>query len=280
MSEWEDNERASYTPLGQRVVTSSASLSSTTNPINSLLSTYLSSLTTPLNVQVAYSDDFSNGFQGWQYQHDSGNPSKAGVTLSTEARMGNYSLETHTAATASANAWLRKGMSLPSNLKKVIFGCYWMMHAVNANNPADVAFDLDTQIGDGSGTGTNRYFFSVRYLNYSGSLLQKWQVNTGTATSQSFTDISGGSMPISWNEGMKPMLNYIVMAVDYQTKKYDKLYANGNVYDLSGMSGPTASASLSNFDMGLVNILRIENRSDAANEGILRMERPFLAWGF
>jgi hypothetical protein len=231
-------------------------------------------------LHIAYNDDFSNGFEGWQYQHDSNNPARNGITLTSEARKGNYALELHTKTTASDGAWTRKGLTLPNNIKKIFYGCYFTLHGVNVNNPGDIAFDLDTQTGTGSGTGTNRYFFSLRYLNYSGGLQQKWQVQTGTATSQSFTDITSGNLTIPWNESMKPMLNYMVVVIDFTNLKYERLIVNGNSFDLSSMSGPTASASLTNFDMGLVSIMRVENRSDASTENIMTVEKPFLAWGF
>ncbi len=252
--------------------------STSTNPLNTIVSNY--ALANGITIQYAYQDDFSEGFQGWQNQYDTSNPGRCGITLTGEARMGNYALEVHTPATINASSWARKGFVLPSNLKKMIFGCYFSIHAENLNYTQDIAFDIDTQFGTGSGTGTNRYFFSVRYLNYLSGIQQKWQVQTNTATSQTFTDVSGGAMPIPWNESVKPMLCYMVVVIDYTTKTYEKLYSSGNTYDLTGLSGPAASASLLNFDMGVVNIARIENRSDSAHENILTMEKPFLAWGF
>jgi hypothetical protein len=262
--------------------TSSASLATANTALDTLLGQYTSTLTTPLSIQVAYSDDFSNGFQGWQYQHDTSSTPKNGLTLTTEARMGNYALEIHSSKVASGACWARKGYRLPDNLKKMIFGCYFTIHAVNGNNPSVVRFDCDTQTGDGSGAGTNRWFFTVQYLNHNGtSLLQKWQVNTGTATAQSLTDVTNGGMVIPFNESMKPMPSYMMMVLDFENRKYEKLYSNGNVYDLSDLAGPTAAASLNNpFDMGLVNIVAVENRSNSSEEGVVTMERPFLAFGF
>lgn len=236
-----------------------------------------------VTLQYAYQDDFTKGFQGWQYQHDSSSNPKAGLTLTTEARYGNYALELHSPKVANGACWARKGFTFPANVKKVYFGCDFTFHAVNGNNPANVGFDCDIQIGDGSATGNQRWFFTAQYTNHNGtSLVQKWQVNTGTPTAQSFTDVTGGAMPIPFNESMKPMPTYMMMVLDFTNKKYEKLYAGGNEYDLSAQNiGPTAGASLTNpFDMGIVNIAKIENRSNSTEEGIMTMERPFLAWGF
>lgn len=237
-----------------------------------LLSEYANEANVELSIQ--YFDDFSKGFNGWQYQFDS--TGRPGITLTEEARLGNYALELHSDAVANQSAWCRKGWRLPNNIKKIIYGCYFTMHAQNVNNPLGVVFDVDTQIG----SGTDRRYYAIRYFNHNGTALQqKWQVNTGTATAQTYTDVTSGAMSIPWNESIKPMLNYVMVVIDFENNAYEKLYSNGNTYDLTGLV-PTASASLSNFDMGLVHIMRIENRGNSTEEGIMTIEQPFLAWGY
>lgn len=248
------------------------------------LSTYMN-LNPNLKVQLVYQDDFNKGFQGWDYQYDLVNPQKTGITLTTEARLGNYGLEMHTAGIGGAQSWGRKGLRLPNNLKKIIFGCYFTLHSEDANDPARVTFDCDTQTGDGSGTGTNRWYFSVRYTNWdvgTATRVQKWQVQSGDATSgQNYTDVPGGGMIIPFNEQSKPMPVDMMVVFDFTNRKYETLYTSGNTFDLTSCTGPTASASLSNpFDMGLVNIVKVENRSDSSKECNMIVERPFMAWVF
>lgn len=250
--------------------------------MSSTLSRYLREASdAPKVLQVMYEDDFSNGFQGWQYQHDSSSIPKNGLTLSQEARQGNYSLELHSSAVNSGACWARKGYRIAETPKKLIFGCVFSIHSENVNKLGSVSFDFDTQIAV---SGSERWYFSIRYLNYStsgGGLLQKWQMQTGTATAQSFTDVTGGAMPICYNEPYKPMPSFMLCVVDFETKKYDKLYCNNLYFNLASQNvGPTASTSLSNFERGLVNIVKIENRSDSATEGIMFMECPFMAWGY
>lgn len=225
-----------------------------------------------IDLSIQYFSDISKGFNGWQHQYDT--TGRPGITLTEEARLGNYALELHSDAVASQSAWCRKGWRIPDNVSKIIYGCYFTMHAQNANNPLAVVFDIDTQ----TASGTNRSYFSVRYLNYDTQARNKWQVNTGTAVSQTFTDVTSGAMTIPWNESVKPMLNYVMVVIDYTNKAYEKLYSNGNVYTLTG--SPTLATSLPSFDQGLVHIMRIENRSNSSEEGIMTIETPFLAWGF
>jgi len=227
-------------------------------------------------IQYLFVDDFNLGFQGWQYQYDT--TGRTGVTLTEEARKGNYGLLMHTKKAASAQAWTRKGVRVPDNATKVVFGCYWMFHAINANNPGSLNFDLDFQ----TASGTNRHYCRFQYLNHDGTTLQqKWRVNTGTPTSQSFTDVTSGAMSIPWNESDKPMLNYMVGVYDLETKKYEKLYSNGNTYTISTQDiGTTAGTSLSNFDKGAVNIYIVESRSNATEESLFSIEKPFLGYIF
>lgn len=262
--------------------TSSAVLNSIDTGLAFPLQQYLSTLATPLQLQLAYSDDFGQGFQGWEYQYDtSSNPKKA-PTLTEEARTGNWGLELHTSAVNNAQSWARKGYRLP-NVSKMIFGCYFTIHSEDKNSPQSVAFECDTQIGDGTGTGTQRWYFSARYLNYltsAGGLVQKWQVNTGTPTAQVYTDVTNGGMVIPFNEASKPMPSYVMVVYDFTNKQYEKIYSNGYVFDCTGLA-PTAGASLGNpFDWGMVNIVQIDNRTDSPKEGNMIMEQPFLVWGY
>ncbi len=227
------------------------------------------------NANLWYRDDFSQGFQGWQYQFDS--TGRTGITLTEEARVGNYALLIHTRRVASDQGWARKGMRFPSNAKKAIYGHYWSFHAANANNPKSIQFDLDIQ----TGAGTQRRYYSLRYFNHDGTSLQtKWQVNTGTPTAQAFTDVTGGTEDIPWNESAKPMQSFFAVVLDLQSQKYERLYSNGNEYDLTGLAGPTAGTSLSNFNMGMVHLLVCENRANTSEDCLLTIERPFLAFVF
>lgn len=245
---------------------------SASSPLNSIASKY--ALANGINLQYAYQDDFSQGFQGWQYQYDT--TGRTGITLSEEARMGNYSLQLHTRAAASDECWARKGMRLPDGLKKIIYGCYWTAHATDNHNPAAVRFECDTQ------SDTQRSFFSTRWLYYDtsqGGIVNKWQVNTGGSTL--FTDVTNGTEEICFNESNKPMLSYMMVVLDYQTLSYDKLYSNGNVYDLKAQGvAPGTGTYLSAFNKGLVNLYVCQNRTDSTAEGIVTIEKPFLAWGF
>lgn len=230
-----------------------------------------------------YKDDFYNGtLNGWREQYDSSSPGRVGLTLTDEARLGSYSLLMHTRPAANDEAWMRKGFSVPDGVTKVIKGCYFMWHGANVNNPGNINFDFDYQMGTGTNTGTNRRFWRFRYLNHDGTTLhQKWQVNTGSPTVQSFTDITGGYMPVGWNESEKPLLCYVVCVFNITTQKYEKLYANGLELDVSAQDvGPTAGASLTNYDKGAIDINTINNRSNASEDCQMQVERPFLAYVF
>lgn len=222
-----------------------------------------------------YKDDFSDGsMHGWQYQFDSSN--RVGITLDDIAMVSSYSLLLHTRPSASDQAWARKGWMVPSGVSKILVGAYFMFHAANANSPASLQFDFDWQNGSG---GSHRRYFSFRYLNYSGGLQNKWQVNTGTPTAQSFTDVTGGAMPVAWNESDKPLLCYMVGVIDAATMKYEKLYANGLAIDMTTQDvGPTAGTDLSNYDGGAIHIMLVANRSDSAEDSHFWVEKPILGY--
>lgn len=235
--------------------------------------------------QILYKDDFSNGsLNGWREQFDSSSPGRVGITLTDEARLGAYALLLHTRAANSDEAWMRKGFSVPTTVKKVIKGCYWMIHGENTNTPGWFQLDFDYQKGNGSNnmasgspSGSDRRYWSVRWLNYSGGLVQKLQVNTGTPTAQSWTDVPGGYMPIGWNESEKPLLNYMAVVFNVETDKYEKVYMNGKEFDISALA-PTAGANLLNYDMGAIDINIMGNRTDSPTEAQAQVERPFLAY--
>lgn len=252
------------------LLTSTASQSSV---LDSTVSSYLASLTESFNFEMLYSDRFSEGFQGWQYQHDT--TGRTGITLGQEARRGNLSLLLHTRAVANDECWARKGIMLPQGLKKVIFGCYWMMHASNANSPRSVKFELDSQ------DDATRKFFSFRYQNWNpaagGSIDQKWQVNTGT--SATYSDVPGGAETINFNESNKPMLSYMVGVIDYENKRYERLFSNGNEYDLTSLE-PSDGAFLADFVNGAVNIYTVQARGDATQESQMMLEDTFLGFVF
>lgn len=225
-----------------------------------------------------YMDDFSRklDLQGWREQYDSSTPGRVGLTLTDEARAGSAALLLHTRPAASDEAWMRKGLVVPTGVTKVIKWAQFMFHAANANNPSSINFDFDYQ----TASGTNRHYFRYRYLIHDGTtLLEKWQANTGTPTSQSFTDITGGGMTVPWNESEKPMLCYMVAVFDVLNNKYEALYANGLAIDVSAQNiGPTAGASLSNFDKGAVDINCVINRSNSSEDALVMIEKPGLAF--
>jgi hypothetical protein len=241
------------------------------------------------NAQLVYKDDFSNGtLNGWREQFDSSSPGRTGITLTDEARLGTYSLLLHTRPANNDECWMRKGVQVPPNAKKIIKGCYFMFHGVNVNTPRHFQFDFDYQMGDGSNhmqsgspSGSNRRYWSVRWLNYDTALRQKLQVNTGTAVAQNFVDVPNGYVPIGWNESEKPLLNYIAIVLDVDSSKYEAIYMNGNTFDLTGENlSPTGGASLLNYDGGSIDINLIVNRSDAPTEAQMQVEKPFLAYVF
>lgn len=223
---------------------------------------------------LLYQDDFGDGqLHGWREQYDS--TGRVGITLSDEARIGNYSLLMHSRPAASDEAWCRKGIRVPDGMKKVIKGCYFMFHGANANNPGSLNFDFDYQ----PASGTERRYFRLRYLNYSGGIQAKWQANTGNPTSQTFTDVTGGGMTVPWNESEKPMLNYMVGVFDLENYKYERLLSNGLDIDMTAQNiGPTAGASLSGFDKGAVDLYVSINRSDSSEDNLFWVSRPFLAY--
>lgn len=227
------------------------------------------------NATQEYKDDFSNGtFRGWDYQFDSTN--RTGITLDDRAMTSTYSLLLHSRPAASDEAWARKGWQVPAGVSKILIGTYFMFHAANANNPASINFDFDWQSGTG---GTNRRYFRFQYLNYSAGLQNKWRLNTGTPTSQAFTDVTNGTMQVAWNESDKPLLNYMVGVIDVTTNKYEALYANGTKYDLTTQSvGPTAGTDLSNYNGGAIHIHTINNRSDSSEDNLLWLEKPTLGY--
>lgn len=238
---------------------------------------------------MVYKDDFSAGdLRGWREQFDSSSPGRVGITLTDEARLGAYSLLLHTRPANSDEAWMRKGVQVPPNVKKIIKGCYFMYHGVNVNTPHHFQFDFDYQKGDGSNhmqsgspSGNGRHYFSVRYLNYDSALRQKLQVNTGTPVSPAWTDVPNGYVPIGWNESEKPLLNYIAMVFNATTNAYEKIFINGLELDLKTANLIAADgASLLNYDGGAIDINIIANRSDAPTEAQMQVERPFLAYVF
>jgi len=227
------------------------------------------------NATVEYKDDFSDGtLHGWDYQFDSSN--RVGISLDDRAMVSTYSLLMHTRPTASDEAWSRKGWQVPAGVTKVLIGTYFMFHGANANNPASLNFDFDWQTGIG---GSNRRYISFRWLNYSSGIQTKWQVNTGTPTAQSFTDVTNGTMNIAWNESDKPLLNYMVGVYNAVTNKYEALYANGNTYDLTTQNvAPTAGADLSNYNGGAIHIHIAKNRSDSSEDTLFWIEKPTLGF--
>lgn len=222
-----------------------------------------------------YKDDFSDAsLHGWKYQFDSSN--RVGITLDDIAMVSNYSMLLHTRPAASDQAWARKGWMVPAGVSKILIGSYFMFHAANANSPASVQFDFDWQNGSG---GSHRHYFSFRYLNYSGGLQNKWQVNTGTPTAQSFTDVTGGAMPVAWNESDKPLLCYMVGVIDAATMKYEKLFANGLELDVSAQDiGPSVGTDLSNYNGGAIHIMIAANRSDSSEDTQFWIEKPALGF--
>lgn len=227
------------------------------------------------NATTEYKDDFSDGeFHGWQYQYDTSN--RVGITLDDYAMVSTYSLLMHTRPSASDEAWSRKGWQVPAGVTKILIGSYFMFHGANANNPGSLNWDFDWQNGTG---GSHRRYIRFRYLNYSGSLLTKWQVNTGTPTSQSFTDVTGGTMGIAWNESDKPLINYMVGVFNATTFKYEALYSNGNIYDLTTQNiGPTAGTDLTNYDGGAIHLHAAINRGDSSEDSLFWIEKPILGY--
>lgn len=236
------------------------------------------------NAVALYSDDFGKhlDLRGWREQFDSSAASRTGLTLTDEARMGGAALQLHTRASASDEAWMRKGHVVPDGVTKVIKWCYFMFHAANVNNPGSINFDFDYQMGTGTNAGTNRRFWRFRYLNHDGAALQqKWQVNTGSPTAQAFTDIANGYMPVGWNESEKPLLCYMLGVFNIATQKYEKLFANGLELDVSAQDlSPTAGASLTNYDKGSIDINTVNNRANAAEDCLVQIEYPGLAYVF
>lgn len=233
--------------------------------------------------RYVYDDDFSNGsLNGWREQFDSSTPGRVGLTLTDESRVGAYGLLLHSRPVASDQAWARKGFVVPDGVKKIIKGCYFMFHGANANNPESLNFDFDYQMGTGDNTGSNRRYWRFQYLNHNGtSLQQKWRVCTGTPTQAdtNLTDVTGAYMPVGWNESEKPLLCYMVGVFNIETQKYERLFANGHDIDMTAQNvGPTAGASLANYDKGAIDINIMINRSNASEDNQFIIERPFLAY--
>lgn len=222
------------------------------------------------DLRMLFFDDFSKGFQGWQQQHDSNR--RTGITLSEEARYGNYSLLLHSRAAANDEAWCRKGLRLPPGAKKLVIGCQWMGHSSTVNDPAGFKFELDTQRGSSA-----RRFFSARYLHYSGGVVDKWQVNTGGAVT--YTDVPGATQPFTFNESGKPMPNFMALVIDYENLRYERLFANNQEFDLTAFA-PTDGGVLTNFEDGMVAIMVCQNRSDSNVQGQMFIEKPFLGVGY
>lgn len=222
-----------------------------------------------------YKDDFSDGtFHGWDYQYDSSN--RVGITLDDRAMTSAYSLLMHSRPVASDQGWARKGWQVPAGVSKILIGTYFMFHGANVNNPATLNFDFDWQNGTG---GSHRRYFRFQYQNYSAGLQNKWRLNTGTPTSQAFTDVTSGTMQVAWNESDKPLLNYMVGVIDATTFKYEALYANGTKYDLTTQSvGPTAGTDLTNYNGGAIHIHVVENRSDSSEDNLFWIEKPTLGY--
>jgi hypothetical protein len=227
------------------------------------------------NAVVQYKDDFSDGrLHGWQYQYDTNN--RVGITLDDVAMTSTYSLLMHTRPTPSDQAWSRKGLMVPDGVTKILIGTYFMFHGANANNPATVNFDFDWQNGAG---GSHRRYIRFQYLNYASGLQNKWRVNTGTPTVQAFTDVTGATMQVAWNESDKPMLNYMIGVYNVVTQQYEALYANGNAWDISTQSiGPTAGTDLTNFNGGAIHLHVVENRSDSSEDNLFWIEKPILGY--
>lgn len=225
---------------------------------------------------IEYKDNFSDGeFHGWQYQYDLSN--RVGITLDDMAMTGTYSLLMHSRPSANDEAWSRKGHQVPAGVTKVLIGAYFLFHGANANNPESLNFDFDWQSGTG---GSNRRYIRFQWLNHDGTtLLTKWRVNTGTPTVQAFTDVTGGTMNIAWNESDKPLLNYMVGVYNVTTQKYEALYSNGNYWNLTTQNvGPTAGTDLTNYNGGAIHIHAVENRSNSSEDNLFWIEKPTLGY--
>lgn len=136
--------------------------------------------------------------------------------------------------------------------------------ADNANFMRYLRFSMDYENND------NRYWFDVRYENYSESsaaISPKWEVNTGATSAMVFAT-SSVTFQLPYNQRQK--LNYTDVTIRFDTlnKKYGNMTINGVTHSL-GSVGPTAGPKLSEpdtyFTNGMNLLFNITGRSNNSN---------------